>query len=155
MTAGAAGTASETRLDEVSRRGALVMPFELARTLHVFTKTKDGGIQQVIVKNESDTQQVSLIRAHLQEIANQFRQGDFSGPMTIHGRNMPGLEALTEAEPGAITISYASLPKGGQIIYRASDPHLVLAIHQWFDAQLQDHARHAVPGHKHHLMTDR
>jgi hypothetical protein len=40
--------ASESRLDEVQRRGAQVMPFSLEQTTHIFTKTVKGGIQQVI-----------------------------------------------------------------------------------------------------------
>lgn len=46
--------ASKLRQEEVERRGAQVMPFSLERTLHIFTKTKSGGIQQVVAKDQSD-----------------------------------------------------------------------------------------------------
>jgi hypothetical protein len=45
---------SKPRQEEVERRGAQVMPFSLERTLHIFTKTKSGGIQQVVAKDQSD-----------------------------------------------------------------------------------------------------
>ncbi len=152
IAAGVAAPASEARLDEVARRGVRVMPFNLKQTLHVFTKTQNGGIQQVIVKHKSDNGQVSLIREHLKKIADQFRQGDFSDPMRIHGQNMPGLAALKTVKPGTLTINYAELTDGAQIDYATDDADIVLAIHQWFDAQLIDHARHAIPGHKHHSI---
>jgi hypothetical protein len=140
------------RLDEVAQRGAHVMPFDLEKTIHVFSKTPKGGIQQVVVKDKSDTEQIRLIRAHLSEISNDFKQRDFSKPARIHGEDMPGLVELKSAKPGQIKIEYAELPDGAQISYSTKSPKLINAIHQWFDAQLSDHARHAVPGHSHEHM---
>jgi len=141
--------ATESRLDEVQRRGAQVMPFSLEHTTHIFTKTDKGGIQQVIAKESADAEQVGLIRAHLGEISRAFAQGDFSDPEKIHGVEMPGLAAMKGAKPGQITIGYKELSNGAQIDYSTEVPGLIEAIHQWFDAQLADHARHAVPGHIH------
>lgn len=146
---GAAAPADEKRLDEVAERGARVMPFDLEKTMHVFTKTESGGIQKVTVKNISDQEQVSLIRAHLSEIANEFKQGNFSNPEKIHGEGMPGLSELKAAKPGDIKIEYKVLPIGAQISYSTESPQLITAIHRWFDAQLSDHARHAEPGQPH------
>jgi len=148
----AAEKASEGRLDEVAKRGAHVMPFNLEQTTHVFSKTEKGGLQQVIVKDSSNAEQIKLIREHLSKISQEFRQGDFSDPAKIHGEDMPGLAELRTATPGQIKIVYKELPNGAEIDYSTDDPKLVEAIHQWFDAQLSDHARHAVPGHPHHLM---
>jgi len=145
----AAEQASESRLDEVQRRGAEVMPFSLEQTVHIFTKTDSGGIQQVIARENADPGQVRLIREHLAKISRQFARGDFSDPAKIHGEDMPGLAELREAEPGRIRIEYRELDNGGEISYSADDPRLIKAIHLWFDAQLADHARHAVPGHTH------
>jgi hypothetical protein len=144
--------ASENRLDEVAKRGAHVMSFNLEQTTHVFSKTEKGGLQQVIVKDSSNAEQIKLIREHLSKISQEFRQGDFSDPAKIHGEDMPGLAELRTATPGQIKIVYKELPNGAEIDYSTDDTKLVKAIHQWFDAQLSDHARHAVPGHAHHLM---
>ena len=145
--------ASPARLDQVAEKGRQVMPFNLEKTLHVFNKTEYGGQQQVIVKDTNDQQQINLIRKHLSEIASKFIQGDFSGPMRIHGEDMPGVKELS-AGAKQIHFQYQDLPNGGQIEYRTADPQLIAAIHRYFDSQLSDHARHALPGghHRHHAQ---
>lgn len=142
--------ASPTRLDEVAERGAHVMPFGLEKTLHIFDKTETGGRQQVIAKNAADNEQIALIRQHLSDIAGRFNKGDFSGPKRIHGDDMPGVKMLSE-HASEIEFSYRDLPNGGQIDYHSDNPEWIDAIHRYFDAQLSDHARHAVgSGHKMH-----
>jgi len=98
--------ADKKRLDEIAERGAHVMPFDLDKTVHVFSKTSDGGIQQVIVKDKSDSAQIRLIREHLSEISKEFVQGDFSKPVRIHGKSMPGLAMLKTADPDELKIEY-------------------------------------------------
>lgn len=144
--------ASEVRLDEVAKAGSQVMPFSLEKTLHVFTKKDFGGVQQVITKDPTNTNQIELIREHLVEIAANFKQRDFSGPIKVHGENMPGLKTLTKAKPDALSIQYIELEQGAKITYSSTDTTLIDAIHQWFDAQLNDHARHAVMHRSHHKM---
>lgn len=148
----AAEKKDEKRLDEIAERGSHVMPFDLEKTTHIFTQTSSGGIQQVIAKNKSDTEQINLIRVHLSGISNEFKHGNFSNPEKIHGTNMPGLAELKAAQSGQIKFEYEELPDGAQITYSTEVEKLKHAIHQWFDAQLSDHARHAVPGHSHHPM---
>ena len=152
LPADAAEKADEKRLDEVAARGSHVMPFDLEKTTHIFTQTPNGGVQQVIAKNKSDTEQIKLIRAHLSEISNEFKRGNFSNPEKIHGKDMPGLAELEAAQSGQIKFEYEELPDGAQITYSTEVEKLRHAIHQWFDAQLSDHARHALPGHSHHPM---
>ncbi|MGR9085986.1 MAG: aspartate carbamoyltransferase [Gammaproteobacteria bacterium] len=152
IPAQAVDKAGEKRLDEVARRGAHVMPFSLEQTTHIFSKTEKGGLQQVIVKDSANAEQITLIRQHLSKISQEFKQGDFSGPARIHGDSMPGLAALRSARPGRIRIVYRELANGAEIGYSTDDPKLIEAIHLWFDAQLSDHARHAMPGHPHHQM---
>jgi len=143
---------SEQRLDEVVQRGVQVMPFDLEQTLHVFSKSVTGGIQQVIVKGLDGTEQIKLIREHLKQISLEFQQGNFTRPGEIHGDTMPGLNELRQAESSQINIMYKDLSNGAQIEYSTDSPVLVHAVHKWFDAQLTDHARHAVSGHSMHYM---
>lgn len=138
---------------DVAARGAEVMPFDLGATTHIFTKTRDGGMQQVIARNPADAEQIRLIREHLKEIAGQFRRGNFSAPTAIHGPTMPGLAELGNAKPGEIAISYQDLPSGGEIRYSTESAPLVAALHQWFDAQLSDHGADAKEGHEHDGMV--
>ncbi|ALQ51328.1 hypothetical protein [Nitrosomonas ureae] len=143
-------TVDEKRLDAVTERGSHVMPFDLEKTTHIFSKTDTGGIQQVIAKDQSDTEQLSLIRLHLSQITQEFKLGNYSNPEKIHGTSMPGLAELKAAKPGQVKIEYKELSDGAEITYSTSIEKLKLAIHRWFDAQLSDHARHAAPDHHHH-----
>jgi hypothetical protein len=142
--------ADAERQAEVAQRGAEVMPFSLKATTHIFTKSDDGGSQQVIAKSLSDSQQTQLIRKHLREIQAQFQRGDFSGPARTHGADMPGLAQLRAAKPGQISITYKDIEGGGELTYRSDDPNLVSSLHAWFDAQLSDHGADAMDGHMHH-----
>jgi hypothetical protein len=137
--------ASPARLDEVAERGSHVMPFHLEKTQHVFNKTEHGGIQQVIAKDGGDGEQIALIRRHLSDISERFKQGDFAQQRRIHGDDMPGLAELAGSH-GAVRFDYRELPNGAEIEYAAEQPALVDAIHRFFNAQLSDHARHAIGG---------
>jgi hypothetical protein len=134
----------------VAGRGKDVMPFSLAATTHIFTKSANGGIQQVVAKKTTDAAQAKMIRQHLQEIRDQFLKGDFSGPSHIHGEDMPGLADLKASKPGQIAIVYKEIKGGAQLTYTTADMSLVTALHKWFDAQLSDHGKDAMAGHIHH-----
>lgn len=142
--------ADAQRQAEVARRGAEVMPFDLARTAHVFTKTPRGGTQRVVAKDPGDVEQVRLVRSHLRTIGAQFERGDYGAPEQIHGASMAGLDALRRAPPGAVSVRYADTPAGGMLTYSARDPKLIAALHRWFEAQLSDHGADASAGHAHH-----
>lgn len=144
--------ASDARINEVAQLGKQVMPFDLNQTLHVFSKVKGGGVQQVIPKDPKNGLQIKLIREHLAQIASDFKQTNFSDPEKIHGKDMPRLEALRSTEPDEITITYREIPEGAEITYITGNPDLITAIHQWFDAQLRDHDRHATMHRAHHQM---
>lgn len=108
--------------------GAQVMPFDQDKTTHVFPKTDSGGIESVAAKDPGDQEQIGLIRAHLAEEAQKFRQGNYEDPAKIHGMEMPGLKEL-EAGYSRVDVSYADLPDGGRIMYNSSDPDPVVALH--------------------------
>lgn len=130
---------AQTRQEEVAKRGAQVMPFDLEQTTHVFQKLDDGGLQKVVVK---DKKQIALIQSHLNEESERFRKGDFSDPAKIHGEDMPGLAQL-KAGAAKIDVRYTALSDGAQIRYTTKDAKLITALHRWFDAQLSDHGDHA------------
>lgn len=144
--------ADAKRHADVAAKGSIVMPFDLKATTHIFSKTSDGGIQQVVVKHQKDKAQITLIRTHLKEIQGQFFKGDFAGPSTIHGDAMPGLDDLKKAKPGEISIDYKEITGGAELVYKTGDANLVMALHHWFDAQLADHGGDAKPGQTMHHM---
>ena len=135
----------ETRQEEVAEKGAEVMPFDLEETTHVFEETQTGGVQEVMADDPNDAEQVGLIRGHLEEEAAAFRRGDLSDPSEIHGEQMPGLKEL-EAGAEEMDIRYSDLPDGAKIEYETSNPALIEALHDWFDAQSSDHGDHAEDG---------
>lgn len=143
-------TVTEARLDKVAEKGRMVMPFNLEQTLHIFTKKPLGGVQQIFSKDPKNKEQIRLIREHLVEKSADFKERNFSDPIKIHGEDMPGLSLLKQAKLNAITIKYKELPDGAEITYTSEEPNLIKAIQQWFDAQLRDHARHAVMHRSHH-----
>jgi len=142
-----AAMADAQRQAEVSGRGKDVMPFSLAATTHIFAKTAEGGVQQVVVKNPADAVQEKMIRRHLQELREHFLKGNFSGPSHIHGQDMPGLADLKAAKPGQIAIAYKDIEGGAQLTYNTSQANLVAALHKWFGAQVSDHGKDAMEGH--------
>lgn len=146
------GAEVENRQAAIAARGTVVMPFDLDKTRHVFTKTEHGGVQRVVAMEAGDKEQVRLIRLHLRDIADRFVQGDFSGPIYIHGEGMPGLAELRKARPDQWKVVYRDVEAGAEIEYSSTQPKLVDAIHAWFDAQLTDHGHHAMPGHHPSMM---
>lgn len=130
------------RQAEVAELGAMVMPFDLDATTHIFEKIDNGGQQQVIVNNPADAENISLIRSHLAEEAEKFAEGNFHDPQMIHGEAMPGLHELMMGAD-KLTVEYTEIPEGGQILYTTESAELVTAIHMWFDAQVSDHGQHA------------
>lgn len=140
FTATAAPTA---RQQEVAKKGAMVMPFNVHNSTHVFQKNTTGGIQQVVAKDSKDKDLIAAIRQHLLMEAERFGKGDYSDPMKIHGMDMPGVQYLKSVKPGQIAIVYRELPAGAAIDYTGRDAATIDAIHKWFDAQLDDHGEDA------------
>lgn len=134
--------ATPSRQEQVEQRGMAVMPFDPAKTMHMFHPTLSGGMEAVMAK-DGDPKQIDLIRSHLLMEAQKFARGDYSDPTAIHGAQMPGLAALRAAGP-AIVIRYEDMQDGGRIVFATHDPSILAAIHEWFAAQASDHGSHAM-----------
>lgn len=136
-------TLAQSVQEHVHGHGHEVMPFDLARTLHIFRMTEDGGIEQVVTRGDAaDAEQVQLIQHHLMMEAAAFQKGDFTDPAQLHGATMPGLQEL-QSGAARIRISYRPLPNGAEIRFKSSDIRLITAIHRWFGAQLSEHGADA------------
>ncbi len=130
-----------------AKREREVMPFNLEATLHTFKNSSDGGTELVTAKNSKDSKNVKLIRSHLIKESKKFARGDFSDPAYLHGKDMPGLAQVSAgAKAGQIKITYSRLPTGAQLRYVTTDAKLVSAMHVWFDAQVNQHGKHATMG---------
>lgn len=129
---------SDRVASDMTVRAEQVMPFDLDRTIHTFTKIATGGVETVVVKDPADDRNLALIRSHLRTESEQFRKGDYSDPAKIHGMDMPGMKQLAEGAD-RVNVVYEDVPGGAQITYSSTEPALVSAIHAWFDRQTADH----------------
>ena len=120
-----------------------VMPFDMAKATHVFRMTETGGIQRVVLKDRSYTEQVVLIQQHLRKEAKRFQHGDYSDPAKLHGVTMPGLKEL-QLGAQRVEVLYSDLPDGAEITFKTTrSSALLTAIHRWFGAQLSEHGADA------------
>jgi hypothetical protein len=133
---------AETRQEHVHNMSHSVMPFDLAKTVHVFKMTESGGIEKVIAKDSGDTDQIVLIRRHLHMESERFQRGDYSDPASLHGTDMPGLKEL-QTGANRVKVLYAPLSDGAEITFQTSDLHMLTALHRWFGAQLSEHGADA------------
>ncbi len=136
------GASAETTQEHVHHMSHDVMPFEMAKTLHIFKMTETGGVQKVIARDPQATDQIALIRRHLQHEAARFQRGNFGDPAALHGVDMPGLKEL-EARASEIKVEFAELPTGAQLRFTVPDVALLTSLHRWFGAQLSQHGADA------------
>jgi hypothetical protein len=127
----------------VQRRGAVVMGVNQYTSRHVFEPLADGGRIE-LQRSVDDSAGVAQIRRHMQLIARQFAAGDFRLPGMVHAREVPGTRVMADHRP-VISYTVESLPRGGAVRVRSTDPVAVRAIHDFLAFQRQDHhasARH-------------
>lgn len=133
---------AQTPQERVHQMSHNIMPFEMAKTVHIFKMTESGGVQRVIARDPSESDQIALIQQHLKHEAERFQRGDYSDPAMLHGTDMPGLKELRAGASG-IKVSYVELSAGAEITFETTDLHLLTAIHRWFGAQLSEHGADA------------
>lgn len=129
----------------VAEVGQDVMGFDLDATLHRFTPTATGGVEEVLARDPGDQDEIAAVRAHLQSESLRWARGDFSAPATIHGADMPGLAEL-QAAGERLTVDYVPVPGGARVTFTGADSAVVDALHDWFDAQVGDHGADAEHG---------
>ena len=137
-----AAALGQTKQEHVHHMAPGVMPFDVAKTVHIFKMTESGGVERVVAKDPGATDQILLIQQHLRHEAASFQRGDYSDPATLHGAAMPGLKEL-QGGASRIKVSFALLRTGAEITFETTDPHLLTALHRWFGAQLSEHGADA------------
>jgi hypothetical protein len=118
-------------------RGATAMGVDQYTSTHRFTDLPDGGRIE-LERNTDDSAGVAMIRSHMQMIARSFRSGDFSTPMFVHMRHVPGTATMA-AKRDVITYVAIALPRGGAVRITTHDPDAVAAVHEFLAFQRQDH----------------
>lgn len=152
VSAQATEQSDKIKLEQLNQNMQKAVPSSLNKTVQGFSKTVHGGVQHVVVKSADDTTQIKLIQVHLLKVVERLRKGDFSDSETLHGSDMAGLAQLKRAKTDDIKFEYKALENGGQIHYSTEYPQFVGALHEWFDAQNNEHGYIALPDHdQHHL----
>ena len=144
VAARAAGDDSAFR--GVQTRGAGVMGVDQYTSAHDFESLANGG--RIILERPaaSDTSGIRTIRAHMREIAGQFRRGDFNAPFLVHAQAVPG---TTEMARLASAIEYAAVdrPLGAELRVTSRNPDAIKAIHAFLAFQRADHRAAGHAGH--------
>ena len=123
---------------ELEHRGADAMGFDQTVTTHHFLLTGEGGAIEVTVKDPSDEPNRRSIRSHLKEIADQFAAGDFQKPLMTHGEAPDGVAEMTAHRSG-ISYAFESMPEGGRVRIRTTDPTALAAVHRFLQYQIREH----------------
>jgi hypothetical protein len=128
----------------VQARGETVMGVDQYTSSHVFEPLPDGG-RIVLQRDGEDSAGAAAIREHMGRIAAAFAAGDFRLPGLVHAREVPGTATMA-GRRAAITYTADTLPRGGQVRIRTTDPEAVRAVHEFLAFQRTDHR---AAGHRH------
>jgi len=118
-------------------RGKMAMGVDQYTSVHVFDALPDGGRIE-LQRPEADSTEIATIRAHLQDIAAKFGQGDFSIPGFVHDGEVPGTKVMA-ARKDRIEYQFNALPKGGEVRIRTTDPKALAAIGKFMAFQRTEH----------------
>jgi len=119
-------------------RGEPVMGVNQYSSAHVFEDLSDGGRIVLERADAADTADIKRIRAHMHEIADAFRAGDFTKPFEVHAQTVPGTAVMAQKR-AAISYAASDRPRGGEVRITTSDPAAVAAVHDFLAFQRGAH----------------
>jgi hypothetical protein len=135
--------AHDSAFAAMQERGKLLMGVDQYTSTHHFDDRADGG-RMALERDVDDSAGVARIREHMRAIAQAFKAGDFSTPMMVHLRDVPGSRTMA-AKRGAITYEPRDLPRGAELLIKTSDPEAQRAIHDFMAFQRSEHLRAPSP----------
>jgi SAM-dependent methyltransferase len=124
---------------EMKRHGNDAMGFDQNRTTHHFPMTSDGGSIAVDANNRADQESIAQIRSHLQQIAIDFKRGDFGKPFETHSEFPAGVPVMQRLKD-EITYAYTETPRGGIVRIVTTNPEALAAVHAFLAYQVKEHA---------------
>lgn len=128
---------NDTAFAAMQQRGATAMGVDQYASSHRFESLSDGGRIELQM-DADDSAGTARIRAHLEEIAHAFAQGDFATPGFVHAQNVPGTRVMT-AKRAAITYRFSPLPRGGEVRITTTDAEALAAVHAFLEFQRHEH----------------
>lgn len=105
---------------------------------HSFRLFADGGAIELRANDRGDAKVIAAIQQHLQDIAGEFKKGDFSTPRFVHGYTPQGVEAMAQTAK-TIEYRYEMLPAGGRIRLTTKDAKALAAVHDFLRFQVIEH----------------
>ncbi len=113
---------------------------------HVFEDLPDGGRIVLQRDDAADTAAIRTIRAHMRDVATDFRDGDFSKPFQVHAMEVPGTKVMSDRR-GSITYTAEDVPRGAAVRITSRDSTAIAAVHAFLAFQRSDHraAGHMAP----------
>jgi hypothetical protein len=133
---------ADTAYRAMQARGQQTMGVDQVTSTHRFESLPDGG-RIVLVRNVKDSAGTATIRAHLRALRDAFEAGDFSMPMFIHMKAVPGTSVMA-ARRDRIRYTESDLPNGGALRITTTDSLALDAVHQFLAFQRTAH--HAAGG---------
>jgi hypothetical protein len=114
------------------------MHFDQHATTHHFLIAANGGSIVISANDAADAETLSMVRMHLQEIAQEFAKGKFDSPMITHGEVPAGVPVMI-AKKQLIKYSYTERPSGGIVVIATNDAGALKAIHEFMRYQITEH----------------
>jgi hypothetical protein len=134
---------TDTAYHSMQMRGARTMGVDPEASSHGFQSLPDGG-RISFVRKIDDTAGVGKIRAHLHEMQRAFGSGDFSMPMFIHMKTVPGVKEMADRR-AHIKYTETDLPNGGELRIATTDSTAIDAIHRFLAFQRDEHHAGSTP----------
>ena len=127
----------DTSFAAMQERGKAAMGVDQYTSGHHFDALADGGRIE-LQRDVDDPDGVARIRAHIREIAQAFKAGNFSTPAMVHMQDVPGTKIMA-AKRALITYEPHDLPRGAELRMRTTDPEALRAIHEFMAFQRGEH----------------
>jgi hypothetical protein len=137
FAAPAAAQSRDTTFEKLQARGQKEMGVDQYTSTHRFDSLPDGGRIE-LQRTVADPDGVRTIHAHLREIIEEFRKGDFTTPFAVHAHEVPGTRVMA-AKKDVIRYEFRELPRGGEVRLTTSDAEALAAIHAFMAFQREDH----------------
>ncbi|HKG90423.1 MAG TPA: hypothetical protein VKA84_00950 [Gemmatimonadaceae bacterium] len=134
-------TPHDSSFAALQARGRTAMGVDQYTSSHRFDPLPDGGRIE-LQRDADDSAGVEQIRDHLRQIARAFAAGDFATPMFVHATDSVPGTAVMAARRGAISYTFAPLPRGGEVRIRTTDAEALRAVHAFLAFQRGDHHVH-------------
>jgi hypothetical protein len=128
---------TDTAFQSLQERGKHTMGVDQTTSTHQFESLPDGG-RITLVRNMTDSVGTDRIRSHLHDMERAFGSGDFSMPMFIHMKTVPGIAVMKERR-SLIRYQETDRPNGGQLRITTSDSVALAAIHDFLAFQRGEH----------------